>query len=101
MLIFAAGIPSALSFGVFSEVKFFGKTFFDLADFITSNIGLPLGAFLIAIFVGYVLPRKMVRQELETGSSKNPLLFKIWYFSIRYIVPIGIGMVFLQSIGIL
>jgi neurotransmitter:Na+ symporter, NSS family len=101
LLVFAAGIPNALSFGVLSEVKFFGKTFFDLADFLTSNIALPLGAFFIAIFVGYVVPRKIIRQELETGTGKNPLLFKIWYFSIRYIVPVGIGIVFLQSIGIL
>lgn len=101
LLVFAAGIPNALSFGVLSEVKFFGKTFFDLADFLTSNIALPLGAFFIAIFVGYALPTKMVRQELETGTGKNPLLFNIWYFSIRYIVPVGIGIVFLQSIGIL
>lgn len=101
MLVFAAGIPNALSFGVLSDVKFFGKTFFDLADFITSNIGLPLGAFFIAIFAGYVLPRKLVRQELETGAGKNRLLFNIWYIAIRYIVPVGIGIVFLQSIGIL
>lgn len=101
LLVFAAGIPNALSFGILSDVKFFGKTFFDLSDFVTSNIALPLGAFFIAIFAGYVLPRKLVRQELETGAAKNQLLFKIWYFSIRYIVPVGIGIVFLQSIGIL
>ncbi|MEH7441363.1 sodium-dependent transporter [Bacillus sp. JJ1122] len=101
MLVFAAGIPNALSFGILSDVKFFGKTFFDLADFITSNIALPLGAFFIAIFAGYILPRKLVRQELETGAGKNPLLFNIWYIAIRYIVPVGIGIVFLQSIGIL
>jgi neurotransmitter:Na+ symporter, NSS family len=101
LLVFTAGIPNALSFGVLSEVTFFGKTFFDLSDFLTSNIGLPLGAFFIAIFVGYVLPRKLVKQELEEGSGKSSLLFSIWFFSIRYIVPIGIGLVFLQSIGIL
>ncbi|MBT2659670.1 sodium-dependent transporter [Bacillus sp. ISL-45] len=101
LLVFAAGIPNALSFGVLSEVKFFGKTFFDLADFLTSNIALPLGAFFIAIFVGYVLPRKVVKRELEDGPESNRLLFNIWYFSIRYIVPIGIGIVFLQSIGII
>lgn len=101
LLVFAAGIPNALSFGVLSDVKFFGKTFFDLADFLTSNIALPLGAFFIAIFVGYVLPRKMVRRELEEGTGSHSLLFNIWYFSIRYIVPIGIGIVFLQSIGII
>ncbi|MBT2643294.1 sodium-dependent transporter [Bacillus sp. ISL-41] len=101
LLVFAAGIPNALSFGVLSEVKFFGKTFFDLADFLTSNIALPLGAFFIAIFVGYVLPRKMVRREMEEGIESNALLFNIWFFCIRYIVPIGIGIVFLQSIGII
>ncbi len=101
MLVFAAGIPNALSFGVLSEVKFFGKTFFDLADFLTSNIALPLGSLLIAIFVGYFLPRKLIRQEFEEGSGEQPLLFRIWYFLIRYIVPVGIGFVFLQSIGIL
>jgi neurotransmitter:Na+ symporter, NSS family len=101
LLVFAAGIPNALSFGVLSDVKLFGKTFFDLADFLTSNIALPLGAFFIAIFVGYVLPRKMVRREMEEGTGSNLLLFNIWYFSIRYIVPIGIGIVFLQSVGII
>lgn len=100
MLVFAAGIPNALSFGVLSEVKLFGKTFFDLADFLTTNIGLPLGAFFIAIFVGYFLPQKLVRDEIERGSGKNQLLFAIWYFSIRFIVPIGIGIVFLKSIGL-
>lgn len=97
----AAGIPNALSFGVLSNVKFLGKTFFELADFITSNIALPLGAFFIAIFAGYKLPRKLVKQELETGAGKNLLLFNIWYIAIRYFVPVGIGIVFLQSIGIL
>lgn len=101
LLIFAAGIPSALSFGVLADVKFFGRTFFDLADFLTSNIGLPLGAFFIAIFVGYRLPEKLVRQEFETGSARNPLLFKIWYLAIRYLVPVGMGIVFLQSIGLI
>ncbi|CAM3907006.1 sodium-dependent transporter [Mesobacillus thioparans] len=101
LLVFAAGIPNALSFGVLSDVKFFGKTFFDLADFLTSNIALPLGAFFIAIFVGYVLPRKLVRNELEEGKRTNPVLFRVWYFLIKYIVPIGIAFVFLQSIGII
>ncbi|MGQ0418078.1 sodium-dependent transporter, partial [Bacillus sp. HC-TM] len=43
ILIFAVGIPSALSFGIMSDVKIFGKTFFDLVDFSVSNVLLPLG----------------------------------------------------------
>ena len=42
ILIFAVGIPSALSFGIMSDVKIFGKTFFDLVDFSVSNVLLPL-----------------------------------------------------------
>lgn len=100
MLVFIAGIPNTLSFGVLSEVKFFGKTFFDLADFLASNIGLPLGALFIAIFTGYVLPAGLVRKEMEAGTGKNPVLFAIWYASIRFIVPLGIAAVFLKSLGV-
>ncbi len=53
ILVFIAGIPSALSFGVFNHVMIQGKSFFDFADYITSNFGLPIGALFISIFVSY------------------------------------------------
>lgn len=101
ILIFLTGVPSALSFGIWSDVSIFGKSIFDFADFIASNIGLPLGALLISLFVGYRLPRNLVRAELELGGKTSGIFFDIWYFSIRYIVPVGIFLVFLQSIGLL
>lgn len=99
-LIFLVGIPSALSFGILADFHIFGKTFFDLADFITSNIGLPLGSLFIALFVGYKLPRQLVKDELELGTKGIGLLFDIWYILIRYIVPFGIIIVFLNSLGL-
>src|SRR5690606_23934053 len=47
-------IPAALSFGSFSqELIIFGKTPFDLMDFIASNLLMPLGGMLAAVFVGW------------------------------------------------
>ncbi|WP_071459689.1 sodium-dependent transporter [Bacillus massilinigeriensis] len=99
--IFIVGIPSALSFGVLSHVFIAGKSIFDFADFITSNIGMPLGALFISLFVGYRLPRNIVKEELKQGAKGLGILFDIWYFAIRYIVPIGIILVFLQSFNLI
>ncbi len=93
LLIFLVGIPSALSFGVFSEFKIFGKTFFDLADFLTNTIGLPVGALLISIFAGYVLSKSDTFKELNITSP----WFNIWYFIVRYLAPIAIILVFINA----
>ncbi len=99
ILVFLVGIPSALSFGVLSDFLIFDKTIFDLADFVVTNLGLPLGALFISLFVGYRLPRKLVKQELENGTNGLGTLFDLWYFSIRFIVPIAISVIFVYSLG--
>ncbi len=94
LLIFVVGIPSALSFGVMSDFKIFGKTFFDFADFLTNNIGLPLGALMISIFAGYVLKKNETFTELNISS----LSFNMWYYIVRYLAPIAIIIVFINAI---
>ncbi|RIW38822.1 sodium-dependent transporter [Bacillus salacetis] len=101
ILVFVVGIPSALSFGVLTDFQIIGKSFFDFADFITSNIGLPVGALLISIFTGYVLKKSAVKEELQRGSGMSDGLFQVLYLLIRYIVPLAIIAVFLNSFGIL
>ncbi|WP_064092818.1 sodium-dependent transporter [Rossellomorea aquimaris] len=95
ILVFIAGIPSALSFGVFNDFLIYGKNFFDFADYMTSNFGLPIGAFLISIFVSYRMKRDDVWSELKSGSSISTGLFNFWIFLLRYVVPIAILIVFL------
>ena len=51
LLIFVVGVPSALSFGILGDLKIFGKTVFDLADYAVSNVLMPLGVLLVSIFV--------------------------------------------------
>jgi NSS family neurotransmitter:Na+ symporter len=45
---------------------------------------LPLGGFLIACFVGWFVSRQTSEEELGIA---NPTLFRLWHFSIRYLVP--------------
>ena len=77
----------------FRMLKIFGKTFFDFADFLTNNFGLPLGALLISIFAGYVLKKQETFEELNISS----LSFNIWHFIVRYLAPIAIILVFLNA----
>ena len=99
--VFLIGIPSALSFGVLSDVKIFNLSIFDLADYLTSNIALPVGALFISLFIGYQMKRIEVQKEFETGADSGRSLFKLWYFLIRYIVPIMIILVFLKSTNLI
>lgn len=70
-LIFILGIPSALSTGPLADVKiFFGMTFFDWMDYMSFKYMLPLGGFLMTIFVAYVWGAKEFIAELRVGSPK-------------------------------
>ncbi|WP_107943136.1 sodium-dependent transporter [Metasolibacillus fluoroglycofenilyticus] len=101
LLIFIVGIPSALSYGMLSDFTIFDKTIFDAADYLVSNILMPLGALLIAIFAGFAIPRNTLLAEISDGASYAKRLFAIWLIAIKYVAPIAIIIVFLDAIGIL
>ncbi|WP_242145779.1 MULTISPECIES: sodium-dependent transporter [unclassified Bacillus cereus group] len=101
LLIFVVGIPSALSYGVLSDVKVFGKTVFDLADFAVSNVLMPLGVLLVSIFVPLKMKKDVLMRELGVSKHKGYTLFIIWLFLLRYIAPIAIIIVFLNVIGVI
>jgi NSS family neurotransmitter:Na+ symporter len=84
------GVFSALSFNLMSEFKIFGMNFFDFTDFLTNQIMLPLGGIFIAIFVGWVMKKQDVLDELQIEEG---MLFKIWFFIIRFVAPVMVGMV--------
>jgi len=99
--IFLVGIPSCLSFGVLSDVTFMGKTVFDLADFIASNVLFPLGALLISLFISFKVSKETLIGEMKSGSMIGNTFFNIWYFLLRYVTPIAILIVFFDTLGII
>ncbi len=64
---------------VFAEMNFFA-----LMEMFSINICLPLGALLLAVFVGWRLPQSISFDELKTS---NPILIRFWYYCMRYVVP--------------
>lgn len=89
ILIGVIGIPSALSFGMASDITLMDKTVFDWMDFTVSNILMPIGALLISFFAGFKLDRALVEQELVTSPLMKWLL-PFWRFSICYLSPLAI-----------
>jgi len=90
------GLATVFSFNIWSDFTVMGKTIFDLLDFVTSNIMLPLGGLLIAIFAAWVMKKESSRQELELGKMG----FSLWYFVTRFVTPVAVLIVFLNSIGL-
>ena len=99
LLIFVVGIPSALSYGLLSDVSIFGKSIFDSFDFLVSNILMPLGALLIAIFVPWKMKKDVLIEEFKHGSANVKRWFSLWLLAIRYIAPVLIIIVFLNMLG--
>lgn len=65
----------------------------DHADFIAGNVLLPLGGILIGIFAGWVLPRRVLAEELGEGGLLNVVLFLL-----RFVVPVAISIILVMGI---
>ena len=74
------------------------KNFFDWVDYVTAAIMLPLGGLIMAIFVGFVVPRNEVESVMKPQLG---FAFGAWYFSLRYITPIAMFVVMLSLMGVL
>ena len=92
------GLLTIFSFNILKKVTFWNKTWFDLIDYLTQNIMLPLGGLLIALFVAWFMKSQKVREEL--GLSADTFIYRIWRLLLRYVTPLGIGLIFLNAIGV-
>lgn len=91
------GLGTVLSFNEWSDVTLWGKTFFDSLDFLTANIMLPLGGMLIAIFVGWFMTAESTNAEARI---KNPTVFAIWRFMLKFVSPLAVLAIFLHGLKV-
>jgi len=92
------GLGTVFSFNIWQTYTLFGKTVFDLLDFLTSNIMLPLGGLFIAIFVGWCMRESSVRDEMAISNST---FYDLWRVLLRYIAPVAVSLIFLRVIGVI
>ena len=72
---------------------------FDACDYLCSNILLPLGGILICIFAGWYLDKKIVWEEVSNNGTLNIHIYRLLIFILKYIAPIGIGLIFINELG--
>ncbi len=92
---------ASLSLGMWSEYRVGGLTFFDLLDYVTANIMLPLGGLAICIFTGWVIDREIVKRQISNYGVSKARLLGLLLVLIRYVCPVVLLLIFLNSIGII
>lgn len=98
---FLLGIPVSLSFGMWGDVKILGKGIFDLFDYFCSNISLPLSGLACAILVGWFWGKEKALAEVTNDGRIQSNVAGLWFFTVKYVIPIVVGIIFLQAIGVL
>jgi NSS family neurotransmitter:Na+ symporter len=96
---FCLGILAALSFSTLADFHplgafklFEGKTFFDVFDFTVTNVMMPIGGILIAIFAGWFVKTKYSKDELFGG--RDTIAYTAWLILVRFLAPVVLTLVF-------
>lgn len=96
------GLVSVLSFNLWSEVRplgglpgFADLTPYDVIDYVTANVMMPLGGMLIALFAGWMVSRHVLDEEF---AGTHPAAVALWRLSARVVAPLGILLVFVANL---
>lgn len=93
----ALGLLTVMSFNMWAEASpihtLFGRSAFDFIELLT-NIFMPLGGLLIALFAGWALTHSEVMKEMRTSET----WFHVWRFLVRFVAPAAVAFVFLRTI---
>ena len=95
------GSVCALSNSTLADFKLFNLNMFDLFDFVSSNIFLPVGGIAIALFAGWAWGKDNFRQAISNqGRLPNAALANVLLFLLRYVSPVLILLVMLNGLNV-
>lgn len=98
---FVVAIVSSLSLGDAFSIQIGGLPFFDFVDKLTSNYMLTIASFIEIIFLGWFYKKEYLHDELSNHGRLKASFFKVYYFILKYIVPLAMVLIILSSFGIL
>lgn len=99
--VFLLAVLSALSQVKDLNISLFGLNIFDFLDTLSSNYLLTLGGLFTALFVGWAFDVKLLRKTFTSNGRYSVGFYRPFLFVIRFVVPVGVAMIFLSKIGIL
>lgn len=101
VIITVLGIACSLSLSSWSGFEVLGLNIFEIMEYASSNVMLPLGGLLISVFVGWYYRRNDFVDELSNGGTLKIKFFHLFFFIIKFIAPVAIAAIFLYSTGLL
>lgn len=94
------GILCSLSMGILSDVTLFDKNIFELFDYTTTTLMLPLCGILITVFIGWKVNKYLIVSELTNNTYKNTAVVNIIVWILKYVAPLLLIVTFLNGLGL-
>ncbi len=95
------GVPATLSFSTMADVTLFGKNAFDLYDFLSSNVILPVGGICICLYTGWIWGRERAQEALSNaGTLANAALVRVWHPLVCFVTPLLVVLVLLRGLKV-
>jgi NSS family neurotransmitter:Na+ symporter len=95
------GVFCSLSLGAVEGLSVMGMPLFDVFDFVTGQVFLPIGGFLTCVFLGWFAPHSVVRGEFMQGGTLSGRYFHAYLLLVKYVCPICIIFIFLHQFGLI
>ncbi len=95
---FVLGLFCSLSFGVLKDIRLSHMTIFDIFDYVSGKLLLPIGGMFISIFSGWFLDKKIRWSEVTNGGTVNKTVYSIYVFILKFICPVAIAIVFINEL---
>lgn len=100
-IVLIAAIPAALSSSILGGWVIAGKNVFDATDYLVSNLMLPIGSLLIALFIIHKMDRNLVKEQFFLSSSAPSVMYTVWRGLMTWVVPLTIVIVLFNMIGLI
>lgn len=95
--LYILGLGPVFSFNIWKEwrplaaiERFAEFGYFEILDYLTANLMMPVSGLLLAIFVGWMVKPEAIANELQ---MKHPALFRSWFWLLRWVVPVSIALI--------
>lgn len=91
----AVGVAAILSFSTWQHIQFSGIKIFNGLDIITARFLLPLGGFLVALYVGWFLNKEYIGEQFANYQS---WFFGLWRLILRWFAPVAVATIFIANL---
>ena len=95
--IFIVGFPTIMAQGPWSHILIGGMNFFDLADYVSGNIMMPLGALVLSMYTLFVWKFNNFQEEANVG-TKGFKVFNWWKPLVTIVIPAALVIIFITGI---